>query len=315
MTLSPALAAQGLSARALVGSDAQAVYDVMAAQERHDLGAVEIELADIVADWQRPSFDVSDSTVGVFDGPVLVGYAEVSGAGRGDAAVRPAYRGRGIGSFLALWMQATARRHGYQSIRMPVPENSPGDRLLASLGYVVGWTSWVLHLPPGAQIAERACPDGYTIRAATIADDRAAWTVLEDAFLEWAARERESFGDFLAQTRQRPGFEPWNLRVVADPSGVVVAASIVLMGQSDSDEGAAETEGYVDRIAVRRDQRGRGIAQAMLADAFRQARSHGATRCSLSTDSRTGALGLYEKVGMEVTSVWVNRSRQLTSTG
>jgi hypothetical protein len=28
--------------------------------------------------------------------------------------------------------------------------------------------------------------------------------------------------------------------------------------------------------------------------------------CELSTDSRTGALGLYEKVGMEVTSIWFN---------
>jgi hypothetical protein len=31
----------------------------------------------------------------------------------------------------------------------------------------------------------------------------------------------------------------------------------------------------------------------------------------LSTDSRTGALGLYEKVGMEVTSVWLNRAIDL----
>ena len=28
----------------------------------------------------------------------------------------------------------------------------------------------------------------------------------------------------------------------------------------------------------------------------------------LSTDSRTGALGLYEKVGMRVIMVWVNRA-------
>lgn len=32
------------------------------------------------------------------------------------------------------------------------------------------------------------------------------------------------------------------------------------------------------------------------------------TRFELSTDSRTGALGLYEKVGMRVTSTWVNRA-------
>jgi hypothetical protein len=31
----------------------------------------------------------------------------------------------------------------------------------------------------------------------------------------------------------------------------------------------------------------------------------------LSTDSRTGALGLYEKVGMKVTSIWLNRGIRL----
>ncbi len=56
--------------------------------------------------------------------------------------------------------------------------------------------------------------------------------------------------------------------------------------------------GYVARIAVRKDRRGLGLGGAMLADAFTLARAHGAVRCYLATDSRTGALALYEKVGM-----------------
>jgi hypothetical protein len=43
-------------------------------------------------------------------------------------------------------------------------------------------------------------------------------------------------------------------------------------------------------------------------DAFARGREHGAVRSALSTDSRTGALSLYEKVGMEVVDVWVNRA-------
>ena len=70
---------------------------------------------------------------------------------------------------------------------------------------------------------------------------------------------------------RRPGFEPWHLRVVTAPAGEVVA-------------------------------------MALLVDAFAEARQHGATRFELSTDSRTGALSLYEKVGMRVTSIWVNRA-------
>ena len=67
-------------------------------------------------------------------------------------------------------------------------------------------------------------------------------------------------------------------------------------------------EAYIPRLAVRRDQRHRGLAQALMVDAFREGRDHGAESSCLSTDSRTGALGLYEKVGMEVTSVWLSRA-------
>ena len=40
--------------------------------------------------------------------------------------------------------------------------------------------------------------------------------------------------------------------------------------------------------------------------AFERARDEGATHSELSTDSRTGALDLYRKVGMEVTQTWTH---------
>ena len=292
----------GLTGRPLVMSDARAVFEVMAAQELHDTGEVAIEEADIVGDWQRPSYDVSAGTVGVFDGDLLVAYAEHMGADRGDAAVHPDHRGRGIGTALAGWMQARARAAGESVVGMPVPQGSAGDRLLEALGYRVRWNSWVLQLPEGATVPARDLPAGYAIREATPDDYAACWTVLEDAFLEWSVREREPFEDFLARTVQRPGFEPWNLRLVVDATAQAVGATVVH---------PYGTEGYVDRLATRRDQRGQGIAQAMLVDAFEVARAHGATTSGLNTDSRTGALGLYEKVGMQVTQNWVNRAIDL----
>ncbi|MGL5809000.1 MAG: GNAT family N-acetyltransferase [Nocardioides sp.] len=291
--------------RPLTMADAASVFEVMSRQELHDLGSVEIELADIVADWQRPSFDIPASTIGVFDNGLLVGYAEFTGAGRGDAAVVPEFRSRGIGTWLARWMQDAARSAGSATVRMPVLKASAGDRLLEALGYQVAWTSWMLYLPQHAEIEPRPLPDGFAIRDAHDADDRAVWTLLEDAFGEWADRERESFEDFLAVTRARPGFEPWNLRVVTDPAEGIVAAVVIYLAGEEGSEGR---EGWVDRIAVRRDRRGRGLAQSLLASAFTEARRRGAVRSGLSTDSRTGALDLYRKLGMEVTGTWLNRA-------
>jgi ribosomal protein S18 acetylase RimI-like enzyme len=298
----------GLTSRPLAPDDARAVYELMAAQEQADLGVIEIEEADIVADWGRPSFDVSASTVGVFDGDRLVGYAEVSAPDRGDAAVDPRHRGRGIGTTLARWMQDAARDRGSAVIGMPVPEGSPSDTLLADLGYRVRWTSWVLKLPPGAAIVDRPLPEGYVVREARPEEYPAVHEVVEDAFLEWSVRDREPYEDFLSQTVHRPGFGPWQIRVVVDPAGAVVGVAQVTLAVT---EDGRPPEAYVARLAVRRDQRHRGLAQALMVDAFREGRDHGAQSSCLSTDSRTGALGLYQKVGMEVTSVWVNRAIDL----
>jgi mycothiol synthase len=293
---------EGLTTRPLELTDAAAVTAVMAAEELADIGEVAIEEADIVGDWQRPSFDLATSTVGVFDGDRLVGYAERSGHGRADAAVDPEHHGRGIGTFLAGWVQSTARDAGDEAIGMPVPQGSPGDRLLTALGFRVRWTSWVLELPVGAEIPARTLPAGYAVREAAPTEHEAVWTVIEDAFLEWSDRPRQSFADFTAGVMDRPGFAPWNLRVVTDPAGVVVGAAFVVL---------ASGCGFVDRLAVRADQRGRGLATALLVDSFAAARANGAERSELSTDSRTGALGLYENVGMQVTSTWVNRAVDL----
>jgi mycothiol synthase len=287
----------GLISRPLAMADAGAVFRVMAADELVSLGEVSIEEADIVSDWQRPSFDIGASTIGVFEGEDLIGYAEVGPAGRGDACVHPQQLGRGIGTHLAGWMQDKAREQGQSDIGMPVPAGSPGECLMRDLGYHVRWNSWVLALPEGATIPERPLPAGFAIREGRPEDYRAVWTVVEDAFLEWSVRERQTFEDFAATIYQRPGFEPWNMRVLTDDQDEIAGTSIVSMNLPTA---------YVSRLAVRRDLRGRGLAQALLADSFAVGREHGATVSELSTDSRTGALSLYEKVGMFVTSNWVN---------
>lgn len=292
----------GLSTRALRLSDTRAVYELMAAVQQAELGTVEIEEADIVADWARPSHDLAGGSIGVLAGDRLVGYAELVGPERYDAAVAPDQAGRGIGTWLAAWIRATAGRRGDRVVGMPVPEDSAGDRLLEALGYRVRWTSWVLQVPPGTQVPHRALPPGYSLGAAEVSEYAQLHDVLEEAFSEWADRPREPWADFEASVVRRPGFAPWQLRVVRDPAGAVVGAAVTML---------ADTTSYVARLGVRRAERGRGLAQALLVDAFARGAEHGAMTSELSTDSRTGALGLYRKVGMEVISTWRHRAVSL----
>lgn len=297
----------GLVTRPLVPGDARAVYELIAEQERTDVGVAEVEEDDLVSEWQQPSYDLSANSIGVLDGERIVAYVEYMGEERYDAAVLPSHRGRGIGTWLAGWVQDLARSRGAVMLGMPVPEGSAGDHLLTGLGYDVRWTSWVLRLPEGASVRERALPDGYVVREATAADHERVWTVTEDAFLEWAVRARAPFEDFAARVWQRPGFEPWHLQVITAPDGTV--AGVANAWNSPVDNGL---DTYVSKLAVAASHRNRGLAQALLVAVFAAGRERGATSSSLSTDSRTGALSLYEKVGMRPASVWLHRAIPLS---
>jgi mycothiol synthase len=289
----------GLTSRPLTIDDAAAVAELVRAEETADVGAPETTYEDVLGDWQRPTYDLALSTIGVHDGAALVGYAEVVGDAEVYTSVHPDHRGRGIGTALAAWARETARGKGYERVASQVPVGGPADRLMTDLGYEVRWVAWNLELSEGTEIAAQPLPDGYTIREAAPTEHEAAYHLVEDAFTEWEGRSRQSLEDFGARVWGRPGFAPWNLRVVVDPEGVLVGATHIHL-----DDGV----GYLARIAVVRDRRGLGLARAMLAEAFGLAREHGAVRCYLSTDSRTGALGLYEKVGMVISSQWVNRA-------
>jgi mycothiol synthase len=69
---------------------------------------------------------------------------------------------------------------------------------------------------------------------------------------------------------------------------------------------------YVASLGVRRDQRGRGLAKALLRHTFARAYQAGFPRITLGVDATnpTGATALYRSVGMAtelVTAVWEKR--------
>jgi GNAT superfamily N-acetyltransferase len=207
----------GLTSRALVPTDAQAVFEVVAAAEEHELGEAAIDLEDIEGDWQRPSFDLATESIGVFEGERLVGTAEVFRGRRAEAAVHPSAHGRGIGTWLAAWTEHTARERGGTLVGQSVPDGSGGERLLKARGYRCLWNSWVLEVPADATITPQPLPEGYLLRDFTPqADDHTAYTLIEDAFGEWPDRTPSTFDDWAARAVNRPGFEPWQIRLAQD---------------------------------------------------------------------------------------------------
>jgi mycothiol synthase len=224
-----------------------------------------------------------------------------------SADVHPDQQARGIGTALMRWTWSQAARHGSHLVGETVSDNNKAAiALFRSHGYETLWHSWVLELPGGAPIVAPRTPPGVMLRPMRPGrDEQAAYQVIEDAFNEWPDRDPSSYGDWAPGVVGRGGFEPWHLLLATRPGDegeeVVGACHLVMSGD----------EGWVNQIAVRRDQRGRGLARALLASSFATAREHGATRFGLSTDSRTGALGLYERVGMTVRLSYTHWAKRL----
>ena len=283
--------------------DVEAVTELVGACEKHDTGEVLIELEDIVADWQRPSLDLARDSVLVMAGSDLAACGEVAKGRRAEVHVRPEHRGRGIGSALMRWTWDVARASGGSVVGQSIPAAlTDAAELFTSHGYEALWTSWILELPPDAPLGAADLPPGIEVRSfVPDQDERSAFQVIEDAFNEWPNREPSTFEDWTASVLGRPGFEPAQLQLLVDGPDVVGACNTTI----------THGDCWVDQVAVRRDHRGRGLGRVLLMRAFREARERGAVRCELSTDSRTGALGLYEHVGMRVRSTYVHWAKQL----
>ena len=94
-------------------------------------------------------------------------------------------------------------------------------------------------------------------------------------------------------------------------SGLCPGVQAFAIGAVMSLDYASTDEGWIHQLATQATHRHRGIARALLRTAFRTFAERGKRHCGLSTDSRTGALTLYEHVGMSVRSSYTRYTKPL----
>lgn len=270
--------------------DIPAMHGVVAAYEEAVLGRVESDVDRIQADLARPGLDPAlDSVVADEDGEI-VGWAWVNR--RSEVYVHPGHRGRGLGGALLTWTEQRARETGATRLVQTVPDaDTAATALVRAHGFTPYVTSWLLaiDLPEPPEIP--AAPAGVTVRAFQPGDEHAAHEMIEDAFDEWQSRRR-AYAEWARGTVERPTFAPECSPVALGPDGAMIGAVIADLPEFG--------EGYIERLAVRRDQRNRGLARILLRTAFRSFHDRGLRSATLWTHSNTGALALYERVGMTV---------------
>lgn len=292
----------GCTARPATPEDLEAVIGLLNAVEEVDLGEAVLEEEDIATDWASGDVDLPSDTLLVHRDGRLVAWAQVEGT-RAQADVHPDARGQGIGTAVAGWVEARAGarladRPGASIGQTVSIRPGGGTELLRARGYVPAYEAWILRLPPTAPLPEVVGPDGVEVRPAQGTEEEVgAYRVIETAFSAWPGREDRTYEQWRAYGMQHPAFEP-GLLFVAVADRVVIGACLALR--------YPDSEGWVHQLAVDADHRSRGLGRALLAAAFGELRVRGETRMGLSTDSRTGALDLYRRIGMMVDTTFVH---------
>lgn len=288
--------------------DAQAVADLIIANDLLDLGHAECSLDEVLSSWETPGFDLTkDAWVLEDAGGALAGYAALwpdrDGSYRLDpcsafSADQPTPDGWAL--LVARAEERARERAPRDGIEAPIAIRtvvvSPRrQQPIEALGYQAVHVDQRMTIDFGEPPATPTPPADITLRPLVPEHDApAAHQVIQEAFLQIPGRDRpwEPFDSWRDWAFGRTNFS--------------AAASHVALAGADL-VGATICGIYPDgawlyQLAVDARWRGRGIGEALLLATLRASYEVGARTLSLTVDEpNLAARRLYERVGMRPT--------------
>jgi mycothiol synthase len=281
-----------MNVRPFTDDDAPAVAALIAADEERLYGRPgRVTGADILRFlqwtkeawvWEDAGRAVASATYGVHGGAANI---------RGIVGEK----GRGIGTAIVDRGEAFARREGVKRIHAGAAEPDTLARdLFESRGFreVRRFYEMAIELTEEPIVPD--LPGALVVDELREGEERAFYDTLNEAFAdhwEWHPMPFEEwFGKRKDQHHDEHG-----------PVWFVIRDGDQLAAVTRNDPSVAGG-GYVGAIGVRRAWRGKGLAKALLYRTFAEFWRRGTTRVTLDVDSQneTGAVRLYERVGMSV---------------
>ena len=143
-------------------------------------------------------------------------------------------------------------------------------------------------------------PDGIEIRPVGAEDGPAIWRADHDAFQDHWGGHDPSEANY-RRWFDSPEFEPPLFVVAYD--GDEIAGAVLNAIYREENEELGIRRAWLDSVFTRRAWRRRGLARALIVRSFHLLRELGMETAALGVDADnpSGALGLYESVGFEVT--------------
>lgn len=289
----------GYTWRRATPDDVAAVLALGLAVDVEEYGEPDWEEADVREDWSRPRFDLGTDSwlVEAPDGSVAAYAAAWDKKPHelviGDAFVHPE------APDLYPWLVATISRRTRDHAALSgaatahVFSSAPNVRRAAALrdaGYEVCRVFRRMVIDLDGALPSPAPGAGVAIRRVVPDDLPDCHRILTESFSEHFGTVPQPYDVWYATTVASETYRPefWWL---AEVDG---APAAVLIGQQHDDLG------WVKSVGTLKSARGRGAGTALLLTAFHAFREAGHPRVGLGVDSdnATGAMALYERVGM-----------------
>lgn len=295
----------GYRLRRPTADDAPAVADLKRAVEVARHGDSDVTPAQIVEEWALPRL-VPDEDVWLIEtrsgepvGYALVWMDDPPNTFVAEQTVHPEHRGRGLSELLLELSETRAiRAAGRASEGAPAnlgvwthEDDTSRRGLYERHGFRYARTFLRLEVDLAEPPAAPVWPRGIAVhRFRRHRDEAAVHAASEEAFQDHWRPDSMDLDEWLAFRFERSDLDLDLWWVAWD--GEKVAGSLLAF--------ESPLGGYLDSLSVRRPWRGRGLGRALLLEAFAELRRRGLPRAYLGVDSEnpTGAMGLYESVGM-----------------
>jgi mycothiol synthase len=215
-------------------------------------------------------------------------------------------KGRGLGTEILERGEEFARAEGVQKIHAGAAEPDAAARaLFEARGYREVRRFYEMAIELTEAPSEPALPAGLVVDELRDDEYEAFYEVLNEAFAEHWEWHPQPYDEWLERRRGQHRDEH-------GPVWWVVRAGDELAAVTRNDASVAGG-GYVGAIGVRPAWRGKGLAKALLQRTFAEFWRRGTMRVTLDVDSEnaTGAVALYEGVGMHVDACGVAFVKEL----
>lgn len=267
-------------------------------------GSRALDAREVRSWFANPSFDPSNDFRVVVRGGTVLGYADVQ-AETDRLSVDFMTADAGAGHELLDWAEERARANRAELLRAwawPGADVLPG--LLRERGFTPFRTSLELQVPLDDAVPDPVWPDGVGVGTVHEGEERDVHALVEEAFADLSDFRPTPYEDWAFWWNDRKRLDLW-FAARADTGEL---AGIVLCELQRADLG------WIETLAVRRSWRRRGLGKALLLHSFRELARGGRTTAALSVDSEnaTGAVRLYESVGMRPVSERVLYEKRLS---